>query len=317
MSSSGPRVLHGGVSTSETTGEAKEHGARVDDDARTFRVRLAYVGTHFSGWQRQADQRTVQGVVEDALLKLTGQPVPARGAGRTDAGVHARAQTVSFVCATSIPTKKMALALSSVLPKDVAALAVDEMPRGFDAKRHSVGKRYVYRVQLGPVRDPFRGPFMWHVRGFVDVPRMQRGANHLVGENDYEAFRAASCVAQHAWRYLWKVDVSVTDDNLTIEVRGNAFCQHMVRIIAGTLVDVGLRRFTPEDVGAMLRARKRSSAGQTAPAHGLTLEEVFYPDTVARAGIPDAARFPGFPVEREHEALCTPLVVKDDPYASS
>jgi len=300
--------------------ESADAAAPVDDDvpappmpnARTFRVRLAYRGTHFSGWQRQTGQRTVQGVVEEALSKLIGVQTAARGAGRTDAGVHARAQVFSFTASTRIPTKKMALALSSVLPEDVAALSADEMPSGFDAKRHSVGKRYVYRVLMGPIRDPFRIASMWHVKGQFDVARMQRASHHLVGENDFEAFRAASCVAQHAWRYLWKVDVNARDDELTLEVRGNAFCQHMVRIIAGTLVDVGQRRFAPEDISAMLRARKRSSAGQTAPAHGLTLEEVYYADVVTHAGIPDGARFPGFPITGDHVQQCTPFVIKEE-----
>lgn len=190
----------------------------------------------------------------------------------------------------------MVLALGSQLPEDVGVLRAEAMPEGFDAKAYSVGKRYVYRVLNVPWHDPFLGPTSWHVRGKLDVEAMRAAATHYLGEKDFEAFRSQHCDAAHARRYLWRAALTEVDGLLSFEVRGNAFCRHMVRCLAGTLVDVGRGRFSPDDIPRLLALRDRTKTGVTAPAHGLTLEEVYYPDTLARAEIPADAVFPGFPV---------------------
>jgi tRNA pseudouridine38-40 synthase len=133
------------------------------------------------------------------------------------------------------------------------------------------------------------------VRGDLDVVAMRRAARDLVGEHDFESFRSVHCDAAHARRYLWMVEVQAHDTEVAIEVRGNAFCRNMVRIIAGTLVDVGRGRLSDDAMPAIVAARSREAAGITAPAHGLTLEEVYVPADAVRAGIPEGARFPGWP----------------------
>ncbi len=265
---------------------------------------VAYHGRRFHGFQVQPGRRTVQGVLEAALVQLCGgAPVELRAAGRTDAGVHARGQVVSVRMTTGVPDGKMVLALASVLPDDVAVLRADRMPLGFDAKKFSIGKRYVYRVRNGVPRDPFVDEVAWHVRARLDLDALRTAAAHFVGEKDYESFRSTGCDAAHARRFLWRVDVAeealVTGRLLSIEVRGNAFCRHMVRTIAGTLVDVARGRYRVDDVPRMFAARARAQAGVTAPPQGLTLEEVWYPDTARGAGIPDDAVFPGWPIEPE------------------
>jgi len=263
----------------------------------TWKLVIAYHGARFQGWQKQADQRTVQGELEAALSRLCGAPVVAKAAGRTDAGVHARAQLVSVTMTTRVPPARMVLALNSQLPKDLAVTDASVVADGFDAKRDSIAKRYVYRLHTAVAHDPFVGSTRWHVRGRVDVARMQRAAKDLVGEHDFESFRSVHCDAAHARRFVWRVDVTQQGPEISIEVRGNAFCRNMVRIMAGTLTDIGKGRFAEDAIPAMLAARQRESAGITAPPDGLTLEEVYLPETAARAEIPAGASWPGWPRE--------------------
>ncbi len=265
---------------------------------------VAYHGARFQGWQKQANVRTVQETLETALGKLAGERVIVRAAGRTDAGVHARGQLVSTTFSSRVPEGKMLLAANSQLPDDLSVMEVHEEGPDFDAKRHSIAKRYVYRVHNHLVYDPFVGSTRWQFRGFIDVDKMRRAALDLIGELDYQSFRAVSCDALHARRYLWRVDVTDTKPLIEIEVRGNAFCKNMVRIIAGTLVDIGRGRIPADAIPRILAARDRTAAGITAPALGLTMEEVYLPTDAQRAGIPAEARFPGWPP--------TPEAVVDD-----
>ncbi len=265
----------------------------------TWRFVVAYHGARFSGWQRQDNARTVQQVLEEALTTLATERVVVRAAGRTDAGVHSRGQLVSSTFSTRVPAAKMVLAASSRLPDDVAVVRADIVADGFDARRHSIAKRYVYRVHNDAARDPLDGGMCWHVRGRLDVDAMRAAAAFLVGEHDYEAFRATDCQAAHARRYLWRVDVIERRPLIEIEVRGNAFCKNQVRIMAGTLVDVGRGRLAFRDVARILASRDRTQAGVTAPALGLTMEEVYLPDDAERAGIPAGARFPGWPLAED------------------
>jgi tRNA pseudouridine38-40 synthase len=256
---------------------------------------VAYVGTGFLGWQRQEGARTVQQELERALSTIAGEPVAARAAGRTDAGVHARGQVVSSTFCSRVPADKMVIALCSQLPYDVSVQRADVVTETFDARRDAVGKRYVYRIHNAPQHDPFRHATTWHVRQELDTVAMAEAARLFVGAHDYQSFRSMHCDAAHARRYLWRSEVSVEDALITYEVRGNAFCRHMVRCLAGTLVDVGRGRFSVSDVSRMLAARDRTKAGVTAHAQGLTLEEVYYPDRIDHAAIPSEARFPGWP----------------------
>ena len=273
-----------------------------------WRLTLAYDGRAFHGWQRQEGLRTVQGELEAVLRVLARGEVFAQGAGRTDAGVHAAGQVATCAFASTLTADKLQRALAALLPPDLAAVSVEPVAAGFSAKQHSVGKRYLYRVLNRVAPDPFAGPYRWHLRGNLDVEAMQEGALHLIGEHDFESFRSTHCQAEHARRYLWKVGVTRRHDEIEIEVRGNAFCRNMVRIIAGTLVEVGQGRFAPADVATMLAAKSRPAAGRTAPAEGLLMAQVYYPHTVADAAIPPEASFPGYPVSAQEIELSRPLL---------
>lgn len=255
---------------------------------------VAYDGTSFAGWQRQAGQRTVQGVVEQALARVAGQPVAVRAAGRTDAGVHARGQLISFGWTRDLPLARLQLALGALLPDDVSVLRLEPRADGFDARHGNIGKRYVYRLHSALYRPLFERRYVWHRRVVLDEPAMAAAAAQLVGEHDFESFRSAGCQQQHARRCIWRCTVDRADDLLVIEVRGNAFVRGMVRAIAGTLVDIGRGRFAAEDIGRILAARDRAAAGVSAPACGLTLEQVYLPEQIDQAQIPDWASWPGF-----------------------
>lgn len=268
-------------------------------DVRCFRLHISYRGQDFSGMQQQDNARTVEGELKSALKKITQKELKLSIAGRTDAGVHAQNQVVSLEFATKLKTQQLLLALASLLPKDMAVYRIDEMPTGFDARRHSIGRHYVYRIYQGLVADPFLGIQALHVRKDLNVEKMQEAASYFIGEHDFSSFRSSLCRAQHARRYLWRVDISKTDQVIEIDVRGNAFCQNQVRIMAGTLIEVGFLKRDPQSIKEALLRQDRTLAGITAKPHGLTLKRVYYPDDLNDALIPEGACFPRFPITTE------------------
>lgn len=265
----------------------------------TWRLWIAYNGTRYCGWQFQPDQPSVEAELQKALLKLTQENVILTVAGRTDSGVHARGQVVSCTFQSRFDGRGLVLALASVLPSDIAVWRADVVKSGFSAKRHSIGKRYVYRIRQALASDPFDLTTCWHFRQNLNIEAMQKAAMCLIGEHDFESFRSSQCQAEHARRYVWMLDVQSVKEGLTIDVRGNAFCHNMVRIIVGTLVDVGLGKIQSARVVEILASRNRLLAGRTVPARGLTLQEVYYADTLHSAQIPQGARFPRYPVTEE------------------
>jgi tRNA pseudouridine38-40 synthase len=244
--------------------------------ARNLRLLLEYDGTAFHGWQRQQGLRSVQGDLEAAVKVMTGEEVFVRGAGRTDAGVHAMGQVANFRTGARIPTGGFLRGLNANLDRDVAVLEVDEVPDAFDARLAARGKHYRYQVWNHLVRSPlFRGR-SWHCRAPLDLAGMRAAAALLVGEHDFAAFRASDCERRTTRRLLRRVEVDRQAALLTIDVEGTAFLKHMVRIISGTLVAVGRAELTVGQVAGLLEHGDRTQGGMTAPAAGLTLVSVTY-----------------------------------------
>lgn len=262
----------------------------------TWRLWVAYRGERFCGLQQQPNQRTVQGVLQSALSRLAHEPVAVVAAGRTDAGVHACAQAVSCRVRTRLNGRRLVLALSHLLPPDVAVWQADAMPAAFHAQQHSIGKQYVYRIEQTLAPCLFAPWPALRLLQPLDVAAMQQAAQHLVGEHDFSSFRAASCTASHARRFVWHMQVQRQLKGVWIDVRGNAFCHHMVRIFVGTLLQVGRGKLAADAMPAIVQARCRTHAGPTAPARGLTLQQVYYPDNLQHAQIPPHAHFPRYPV---------------------
>jgi tRNA pseudouridine38-40 synthase len=247
--------------------------------ARAFKLTLQYDGTDYVGWQRQAIGTSIQGLVEDALQPIEGGPVTVHGAGRTDAGVHALGQVCSFKLTATIDPSTLARALNAVLPPDVRVASAEEAPDGFHARFDAAGKVYDYRIVNGPFISPFVRRYAWHVIPLLDVPAMQEAAQVVVGEHDFSTFRGAGSEAHTSVRTITRIAWSGSGgagDPLTIRFEGNGFLRHMVRSIAGTLVEIGLRRWPTSVMKEILESRDRTRAGKTAPAQGLFLIEVCY-----------------------------------------
>ena len=241
-----------------------------------IRLTLEYDGTDFVGWQRQPNGRSVQEVLEAALAELLGGPVIAAAAGRTDAGVHALGQVVAFDAPRPLPSKAYVRGLSSLLPADVAVVAAEEAPDGFDPRRWATGKRYRYHVSRRASRAPLLRRTHWEVFTPLDVQAMRASAPALLGTHDFSSFRAADCEAPHPRRTLRELGLHEEGEVLRIELEGTAFLRHMVRNVVGSLVEVGRGKHPPGWVAEVLAAKDRTLAGPTAPAHGLTLVSVSY-----------------------------------------
>lgn len=246
---------------------------------RNVRLVIEYDGTAYQGWQLQPPpQPTVQGALEIVLRDLTGEPaLRVRGAGRTDAGVHARGQVANFFTESSIPARGLMLGANSRLPRDIVVLSCEDVALDFDARRCARGKIYRYGIVNRLVRSARDDRYLWHVRFPLDLGAMQAAARPLIGRHDFRAFRAANCERENTVRTVRRIDVTRGDDDrIWIEVEATAFLKNMVRIIAGTLVSVGLGQLTPADVAAVLASGDRRRAGMTAPAQGLEMVRVLY-----------------------------------------
>ncbi|ACY17629.1 tRNA pseudouridine(38-40) synthase TruA [Haliangium ochraceum] len=245
---------------------------------RTIRLVLEYDGTGLSGWQRQNNAPTVQAHVEDALSSMLGRAVQIVGASRTDAGVHALGQVAHFRTGSSIPPHGFLRGLNGKLPPAIAVVACAEVRADFHARFDSRGKHYRYALHTRAARAPLLRERAWHCPRPLDLAAMERAAQAMLGERDFQAFRASGCTAKTSRRRVDRVALSrPAADLIHIDVYGNAFLRNMVRIMAGTLVDVGLGRLAADEISSILDSRDRTCAGRTAPAHGLTLVEVFYP----------------------------------------
>jgi tRNA pseudouridine38-40 synthase len=246
---------------------------------------LEYDGTRYVGWQVQPNGPSVQAEVERALEALHHGRRRVTAAGRTDAGVHARGQVVSFPETSPLPLRAYVLGMNALLPADVAVRAARLMPDGFDARRSSRGKRYRYVIENAATRAPLTRLRAWQQFRRLDVEAMRAAAAHLVGRHDYAAFQASDCASPHAVREVRRLDLlGEPGGRIELAIEATAFVKHMVRNIAGTLCEVGLGRRAPASLPELLAGRDRRRAGPTAPPQGLYLEEVFYGEATGSAG---------------------------------
>ncbi|HTO08517.1 MAG TPA: tRNA pseudouridine(38-40) synthase TruA [Myxococcota bacterium] len=244
-----------------------------------LRMTLEYDGTDFAGFQLQPDARTVQGVVEAAIAEITREQRRLIPAGRTDAGVHARGQVAHFDSDTRLSPPDLQRSLNAVLPRDVAVLQLADARPDFDARRDARAKLYVYRILNRPEPSPLRARTHLHLRAPLDLAAMAEAAKSLLGSHDFSAFRGAPGGVpedESPRRSLDRLELVGRGDEISIEAEGRSFLRHMVRNIAGTLVEVGQGRRPPSEVAEVLASRDRARAGPTAAAHGLCLERVSY-----------------------------------------
>lgn len=247
---------------------------------RCIRLTLAYDGTNFRGWQSQTKGRTVQGVIENAIERITGARPRVLASGRTDAGVHALGQVVAFRTESTLTTETMVKALNAVLPEDVVVLAADEVPPTFHPIRDARCKRYRYVIDDGPVRPVLFRHFVWHYPRRLDVERMQQAAAKLVGKHDFAAFEASGAKRKTTVRSVSELTVGRACPSvpsfILFEIEADGFLYNMVRNIVGSLVEIGRGARPPEWIEDVLLSRDRRHAGPTAPPRGLFLVSVTY-----------------------------------------
>jgi len=243
----------------------------------SFKITVAYDGGPFVGWQRQAAGTSVQGLIEEALADLDGCDVTVHGAGRTDAGVHAMGQVASFALERDITPDVVLRALNSKLPDEVRILSADAVPASFHARFNATSKTYRYRIWHADVLNPFERAHAWHIFGPLDTTAMAEAARLVEGRHDFAAFQTVGGTTGSTERVVTTSTLSTHRDGLvTYDITGSGFLRHMVRAIAGTLVEVGRGRQRPAWMREVIASRNRAQAGESAPAHGLFLVRVDY-----------------------------------------
>jgi tRNA pseudouridine38-40 synthase len=242
-----------------------------------YKLTIEYDGAGLVGWQRQANGLSVQEALETAIARFCGEEVPVHGAGRTDAGVHALAQTAHVDLARLVPAEVLRGAVNHHLrPAAVSVLTVEAVPDDFDARLSATSRLYRYRILNRRAPPAIERGRVWHVAPPLDIRAMCEGARHLVGHHDFSTFRDSLCQARSPIRTLDALELRRAGDEIHIQARARSFLHHQVRNMAGTLKLVGLGRWRPDDVARALAAHDRRAGGPTAPAEGLYLVEIRY-----------------------------------------
>ena len=246
---------------------------------RTYKLTIAYDGTRYRGWQRQAlTDRTIQEILERTVSEAVGYPVEVNGSGRTDAGVHASGQTASVVLSGAADDDFFTGEINRRLPEDIRILDAQLVKNGFHARKSAVGKAYEYYVDVGERPDVFRRRYCYHFPYNLDLDAMRKAAKYLTGTHDFAGFTDKRDETSTK-RTICAIMVSRRDNLVTFRFEGSGFMYHMVRILTGTLLEAGMGRRTPESVREALRTKNREQAGFPAPARGLFLKEVWYEKT--------------------------------------
>jgi len=243
---------------------------------KNIKLIIEYDGTEYAGWQRQTNALSVQQVIEDALNTLTGSNIELTGSGRTDSGVHARGQVANFHTDSTIPPERFSFALNTLLPKDIRIVHSMEVPDCFHARYSAIGKRYRYSMITNPHGTAIGSRYYCHVPYPLDVEAMKRACSYIIGTHDFAAFQAAGSAARTTVRTIGMARIVSRPPFLYFDIEGSGFLYNMVRILAGTLLEIGKGKLAPDNMPEIIKSRDRRRAGPTAPAQGLSLEEVYY-----------------------------------------
>lgn len=242
-----------------------------------YRLTLCYDGTRWKGWQKQGNtEQTIQGKLEALLTRLLDQPVEVAGSGRTDAGAHAKMQVASFRAKTDLETEEILAGLRRYLPADIGAISLEQVEPRFHARLSCTGKTYVYRIWNSELPNVFERHYLYHIQEPLDVAAMRLAAEDLCGTHDFRAFCSLKKFKRSTVRRLEAITIQELGPELRFTFTGDGFLYHMVRIMAGTLLEIGQGKYPPGEITAILRSEDRERAGKTAPACGLYLERVFY-----------------------------------------
>ena len=244
---------------------------------KNFRGVLQYEGTRYQGWQRQTTTlNTIQGKLEAILSKMTGEQEEVTGSGRTDAGVHAFGQVINFRINTEISAHRLMEEINSYLPEDIALISLEEASPRFHARLNATGKEYRYRVLNSSIPRVFDRRYVYRLPEKLDVKAMREGVSYLLGKHDFKAFTSKKKTKKSTVRTIYDIKIEEKEDELIFTFSGDGFLYHMVRIMMGTLLEIGLHKREPESIPLLFAGGKREDAGFLAPAQGLALMKVYY-----------------------------------------
>ena len=243
---------------------------------RNIKIIIEYNGKGFNGWQKQPNKLNIQGEIERAIFDVTGENVELYASGRTDAGVHSFGQTANFKIENPIPVEKIPLALNSKLKKTIVIKSAEEVDEKFHARYNCKGKKYRYIINNGNCPSAIYHDLEYHFPIKLDIKKMKKASKYFIGEHDFKAFRASGTSSKSSVRTIYNIDIIQDGDRIHIDYTGNGFMYNMVRILTGTLLEVGIGKIEAEKIPEIIESKDRSKAGKTLPAHGLYLMEVYY-----------------------------------------
>ena len=243
---------------------------------RNIKLTIEYDGKDFNGWQKQPNKLNIQGTIEQAIKSITGEDVELNASGRTDAGVHAFGQVANFKTNSQIPIEKFAIAINSRLKKSIVIKKAEEVDERFHSRLNCKRKTYRYIINNSENGTAIYRGLEYHVPMKLDYEKMNEAIKYFIGEHDFKAFKASGTSSKSSVRKILDGNVRKEGERVIIEVTGTGFLYNMVRIISGTLLDVGLGKIKPEDIPSIIESKDRTKAGKTLPAHGLYLLQVNY-----------------------------------------
>lgn len=243
---------------------------------RNIKLILEYDGTNYSGWQKQPDAKSIQETLENAILKITGEKVNLIGSGRTDSRVHALGQVANFKTNSKIPGNRFVKALNSMLPSDIAVRESMEVDDDFHARFNAIGKEYKYLIYNNKVRSPLKRNYSYFVDYDLDIEKMREALDLFLGTHDFRGFMSSGSSIKTTVRTISNIEFIKKEDIIELSIMGNGFLYNMVRIIVGTLVDIGIGKIDITDISDIIESCDRNKAGHTAPPEGLYLSKVFY-----------------------------------------
>ncbi len=244
---------------------------------KNYKIVIQYDGTRYDGWQKQGNTKnTIQGKLEDILQKMAGIPVEVHGSGRTDAGVHSKGQVANFHIDTKMSCEEIRDYINEYLPKDIGVLSVEVVHDRFHSRLNAIGKTYEYRIVTSKIPHVFEKNYVYQYGKKLDVQAMRQAAIYLVGEHDFLGFCSLKKMKKSSVRTITSIEIEEIEDEINIKITGNGFLYNMVRIIVGTLIEVGIGDRKSEEIEEVLTKRDRQLAGFTAPSSGLSLLKVYY-----------------------------------------
>ena len=243
---------------------------------RKIKLIIEYDGKKFGGWQKQPTKLNIQGEIEQAIKEITGEDVELIASGRTDSGVHSLGQVANFKTNSNIEIEKVAIAINSKLKKSIVIKKAEEVSEDFHARYSCKGKKYRYIINNSQQGTAIYRDLECHIPQKLDVEKMRKAIKYFEGEHDFKGFKASGTSSKNTIRTIYKAEIKQEGERIIIELTGSGFMYNMVRIIAGTIVDVGLGRINPEEIPRIINLKDRNKAGKTLPAHGLYLVEVYY-----------------------------------------